>query len=172
MNFSIARTTRRLLASRHEVSCPWWTWQRLVRTLRERGHRGQRESGAFLLGHRDGVVARIERYVPYDDLDPNCLDSGIVHFDGRHYGKLWELCRREELAVVADVHTHPGGVQQSGSDQAHPMVAQAGHLALILPRFAMGRFGRDGIGMYRYLGARRWETVPPAARRDFFHIGL
>jgi proteasome lid subunit RPN8/RPN11 len=118
------------------------------------------------------VVARIERYVPYDDLDPNCLDSGIVHFDGRHYGKLWELCRREELAVVADVHTHPGGVQQSGSDQAHPMVAQAGHLALILPRFAMGRFGRDGIGMYRYLGARRWETVPPAARRDFFHIGL
>ena len=24
----------------------------------------------------------------------------------------------------------------------------------------------------RYLGNKRWNTVPPAARRDFLHIGL
>lgn len=172
MNFSIAGITRRLWAPRHELSCSSRTWRRLVQALRERGHYGRRESGAFLLGRRENARARIERFVPYDDIDPHSLDSGIVHFDGRHYGKLWDLCRREDLAVVADVHTHPGGVLQSGSDQAHPMIAQAGHLALIFPRFAMEPFGRDEIGMYRYLGARKWEDIPVAARRDFLHIGL
>lgn len=172
MNFSIVETTRRLWAPRHELSCSWWLWRDLVSTLRARGRFGRHESGAFLLGTRTGQTARITRFVPYDDLDPHSLDTGIVHFDGRHYGKLWDICRREELAVVADVHTHPCGVGQSPSDRAHPMIAQAGHLALILPRFAMERFKREAIGIYRYLGAGAWEAIPAAVRPAFFHIGI
>ena len=40
------------------------------------------------------------------------------------------------LTVVADVHVHPGDSGQSNSDRAYPMISQAGHIALILPRFA------------------------------------
>ncbi len=171
MNFYIRETICRLLAPQHELSCSWFLWRKLVRDLRARGLECRRESGAFLLGRRVYGRARVVAYVLYDDLDPNCLDAGIVRFDGRHFGKLWDICRQKNLAVVADVHTHPGGSQQSDSDRAHPMITRAGHIALILPRFA-ARFERTEIGVYRYQGAGHWHTVSPGDRRRFLFLAI
>lgn len=172
MNCCIAETMHRLFARRHELSCSWLLWQRLCRQLRERGRNRTRESGAFLLGRRDGDKARILDFVLYDDLDPSCLDTGIVRFDGHHFGELWARCKETGLAVVADVHVHPGGEGQSASDRAHPMIAVAGHVAMILPRFATPPLRRREIGMYRYLGGKRWSTVPVTKRRAFLSIGV
>jgi proteasome lid subunit RPN8/RPN11 len=93
-----------------------------------------------------------------------------VRFDGRYFGALWNLCKRRHLAVVADVHTHPGGARQSDSDQAHPMISKAGHIALILPRFAAAPVRRREIGIYCYEGAKQWRSVVDTGR--FFQIGL
>jgi hypothetical protein len=172
MNFFNLATMRRLFAPRHELSCSWLVWLRLRDKLRERGRRASRESGAFLLGRREGGRARVVDFILYDDLDPHCLDSGIVRFDGRYFSELWAICKARGLSVVADIHVHPGGAGQSDSDRDHPMISRAGHIALILPRFATGRQPRRDIGMYRYLGGKRWATVPAAERAQFFHIGL
>jgi hypothetical protein len=172
MNFFNLATIRRLFAPRHEMSCSFLLWLRLCEKLRERGRRCSRESGAFLLGRREDGRARVIDFVLYDDLDPHCLDSGIVRFDGRYFSELWAICKARGLSVVADIHVHPGGAGQSDSDCDHPMISRAGHIALILPRFATGRQPRRDIGMYRYLGGKRWATVPAAERSRFFHIGL
>ena len=172
MNFSIAEIIRRLFAPKHELSCSWFLWRRLLTCLRERGLNKSRESGAFLLGHHNGGRIRITDFILYDDLDPHCLDTGIVRFDGRYFGKLWELCKTRGLTVVADVHVHPGGSQQSESDRTHPMISSKGHLALILPHFAASPLSRHEIGIYRYQGSKRWQTITPAAQRAFLHIGL
>lgn len=173
MSFSIAATISRLLAPRHELSCSWFLWQRLTKRLRERGRGENRESGAFLLGlHDPGAPARIVDFILYDDLDPHSLDTGIIRFDGKHFGKLWSICRKRGFTVVADVHVHPGGSAQSASDKAHPMVTQAGHIALIVPHFARTPVLREDVGIYRYLGNQAWHTVPRTQRRTFFHIGL
>lgn len=172
MNFSIAAIVRRRFAPRHELSCSWWLWRRLRRALRQRGRGASRESGAFLLGRQEEGRRRIVDFVLYDNLDPQCLDTGIVRFDGRHFGALWALCKARGLSVVADVHVHPGGSAQSDSDREHPMISRAGHLALILPNFAASPQPRSGIGIYRYLGGKRWTTIPRDDRRAFFHIGF
>lgn len=172
MNFSIAGTMRRLFAPRHELSCSWFLWRRLLARLRDRGRNRSRESGAFLLGRRQDGRARIVDFVLYDDLDPHCLDSGIVRFDGRYFSELWAIGKTRGLTVVADIHVHPDGSGQSDSDRAHPMISRAGHVALILPRFAVAPQSRRDIGLYRYEGAKRWTIVPPGDRRAFFHIGL
>lgn len=173
MSFYIVQIINRLLAPRHELSCSWLLWIRLLRQLRQRGRNATRESGAFLLGVTPASgPSRIVDFVLYDDLDPNSLDTGIIRFDGKHFGKLWSLCRERGLTVVADVHVHPAGSGQSTSDRSHPMVSQAGHLALILPNFARSPIARDDIGIYRYLGGGRWLTVPRADRKHFLAIGL
>jgi proteasome lid subunit RPN8/RPN11 len=168
MSSSTVQTTPPRLP--RELYCPSGLWQGLIESLRDRGHGGKRESGAFLLGDRDDARARITDFVLYDDLDPHSLDRGIVHFDGRHYGALWEHCRRSGLSVVADVHTHPFGSMQSLSDRAHPMISAAGHIALILPNFAMDEMRLDEIGIYLYLGAKRWQTVPVRERARFLRL--
>ena len=172
MNFSIAQIIGRLWAPRHEISCSWFLWQRLCARLRERGRNATRESGAFLLGYRADGRARIVDFILYDDLDPDALDTGIVHFDGRYFGALWDICKRRGMSVVADVHVHPGGAGQSISDHSHPMISRAGHIAFILPNFARPPVPPKSVGIYRYLGDKRWYTVPAAARRVFLHIGL
>lgn len=172
MNFSIAETMSRLYAPQHRLSCSWWLWNRLVTGLRNRGMGSSRESGAFLLGKRRNGRARITSFVLYDDLDPHCLDTGIVRFDGRYFGALWDLCKQRGQAVVADIHVHPDGSYQSGSDRDNPMISRAGHIALILPRFAARPVERKELGIYLYEGGKQWQSIKPRERQTFFHIGL
>jgi hypothetical protein len=172
MNSFIAEITSRLFAPRHKLSCSWLLWRRLLAGLRQRGRHYSGESGAFLLGQQRGDRVRILQFVLYDDLDPQCLDTGIVRFDGRHFGKLWDRCKQLDLTVVADVHTHPGSSGQSDSDRANPMISRAGHVALIMPRFAAAPMRISEVGIYRYEGAKHWSPVPVEERREFIHIGL
>jgi hypothetical protein len=131
-----------------------------------------RESGAFLLGTRTDGRARIASFVLYDDLDPHCLDTGIVRFDGRHFGALWDLCKQRKQAVVADIHVHPDGSYQSGSDRDNPMISRAAHVALILPRFGTPPVDRTDLGIYVYEGGKQWQPITQHERKAFFHIGF
>ena len=153
MSFFSRATTSRGPQPRLAIDAP--LWESLLEKLRERGG-GVRESGAFLLGRGEGAEREVTKFVLYDDLDPDCLAEGYVHFDGRYYGQLWEICRREALSVVGDVHTHPGGSGQSESDRTHPMVSIAGHIALIVPNYARAPITAEDVGVYVYRGRHRW----------------
>ena len=155
MAFLIATLARRFFGSPPEILCSSRVWRAGVAELRRRAG-GRRESGAFLLGSKS-KVRRIEEFVFYDDIDPNALRSGIVEIDGRRLGDLWVHCRKTGRTVVADVHVHPGHFQQSDSDRANPIIAEVGHIAIILPHFAARKTGPKGIGVYEYLGSRQWE---------------
>ena len=113
---------------------------------------------------------RIEEFVFYDDIDPDALRTGIVEIDGRRLGDLWSHCRKTGRRVVADVHVHPGGFQQSSSDQANPIMAEVGHVAIILPHFAARAIHPGGIGIHEYLGSRRWRDRSHE-RPSPFHVG-
>jgi hypothetical protein len=71
------------------------------------------------------------------------------------------------LTVVADVHVHPGGCGQSSTDRHNPMIPEPGHLALILPDFAARARLPGGIGIYEYLGSRRWLNHSSEGTRFF-----
>lgn len=172
MTYSIREIIYRLVAPQHNLSCSWFLWNRLVKDLQHRGQNQSRESGAFLLGHKKEGRSRIIEYVLYDDLDPNSLDTGIVRFDGRYFSDLWAICEQRRLSVVADIHVHPGSSGQSRSDKEHPMISRAGHMALILPNFARSPLKRRNIGIFQYLGAKEWKTVPLKEKDAFFHVGL
>jgi proteasome lid subunit RPN8/RPN11 len=109
--------------------------------------------------------------VYYDDLDPHCLDSGVVVFDGAGFGPLWRLCRETGLEVVADVHTHPGAARQSDADRRHPMIATAGHFALIVPDFAARVPRSQELGLYEYAGAHQWRDHSGRAADRIFCTG-
>jgi proteasome lid subunit RPN8/RPN11 len=151
-----------------EVTCDHATWSAGVAELHRRTY-GRRESGAFLLGSK-GKKRRIEEFVFYDDIDPQALDTGIVEIDGRRLGALWAHCRKTGREVVADVHVHPGGFAQSASDKANPIIAEVGHVAIILPNFAARATLPGAIGVYEYLGARQWRDRSREAP-SLLHVG-
>lgn len=139
-------------------------YRHLTSELRRRG-RGHRESGAFLLASNDGPGNRIVDVAYYDDLDPDSL-TGAITFNAIGYSALADRCARDQLTVVADIHTHPrNSVDQSGTDQAHPMVAVAGHTALIMPRYGAGAPALRHLGVHVFHGAGRWTTTHGRATR-------
>jgi len=136
-------------------------WRRLIADLGVRG-RGVRESGAFLLGRRRGGRPVISHVVYFDDLEPGSLNSA-VHLTTRAYSSLWAYCSDHQVEVLADVHTHPGTmVCQSGIDQDNPLIAQSGHIAVIVPRFAAGNVTLDQVGVHEYRGDDGWLERPGA----------
>ncbi len=172
MTFSPRAIIRGLAAPEHRLSCPRQVWKRGLAEVARRGE-GQRESGAFLLGHRHGSRGRVVQFAFYDDFDPLCLDSGIIEFDGAGFGLLWELCRKTNLSVLADLHTHSdsGPARQSDLDRDNPMIALTGHVALIVPNFARD-FRMMDMGVYEYLGDHKWLDYSGVRGRRFFYTGI
>lgn len=135
-----------------------WRWRRLMAELARRGG-GERESGAFLLARTGRSPRRVARSVFFDDLDADAL-NGAVSIRGEAFARLWEICERRGMRVVADVHTHPGsGVGQSCVDAANPMIARPGHVGIIVPHYARrSRHPRD-IGFHVYQGDHTWTSA-------------
>jgi hypothetical protein len=140
-----------------KLKIPRLSWIRLVHTLRQRGQR-RRESGAFLLARKGDH--KLVDFVPYDDLDPHCLDKGYIDFDCKFHVPLLEMCHKRGLFVIAGTHTHPGrNTGQSKTDVANPMFSIKDYTELIIPRYghcSLVTFA--GIGVYRYEGSGRWFT--------------
>jgi len=169
MGFSLPTLVRTALGRPPKLVCASPVWHEGVDELGRRAA-GTRESGAFLLGRAKGKTCRIEQFLFYDDVDPNCFAHGIVEFDGGKFGIVWEQCRIRKMKVVADVHVHPGHFGQSSSDRRNPMVPEIGHLALIIPDFAVRKRLPGRIGIYEYLGARQWRDHSRKGTQ-IFHVG-
>ena len=72
--------------------------------------------------------------------------------------RVGSTCDAEQRVVIGDVHTHPGrAVRQRSIDAENPMLAQHGHLALIVPDFATRPIEPHEVGIHRYDG-RGWKT--------------
>jgi proteasome lid subunit RPN8/RPN11 len=170
MSFSIKAIIRAWLSPEHGLSCPTNYWRQIVAELERRGgHR--HEAGVFLLGIERNGRREVSGAIFYDELDPHAYDTGACVLHGDAFAKLWALCREKKLTVVADVHTHPGVALQSHSDKENPMVARAGHIAIIIPNFARWPVPADCLGIYQYRGEHIWNDLSPPRSRDFFYIG-
>lgn len=136
-------------------------YRSLMRELENRGA-GRRESGAFLLTAATRPPLRTGRVITgiayYDDVDPGSLTGGITMHDVG-FSRLNTIARETSRTVAADIHTHPSDyVRQSSIDEANPMLAFAGHIALIAPRYAQGTPPPRTLGAHRYLGRGKWKS--------------
>jgi hypothetical protein len=132
-------------------------WSELTSELHRRTE-DTHESGAFLLGKRDEDARQALTLVYYDELDPRAYASGVCVLHADAFSKLWDRCSAAGLAVVADAHVHPFGAGQSRSDRENPMIARAGHIAIILPWMSKPPVRRWTVGVYEYEGDHRWRS--------------
>lgn len=171
MTFSIRATIRAFAAPEHRLSCAAGLWQHTLIELHRRTER-RHESGAFLLGFERQGRREASAVVFYDELDPYAYASGVCILRADAFSKLWALCRARQLTVVADLHTHPGEAFQSNADRTNPMVAQPGHIAVIVPDFATPPVRYERLGIYEYRGEHRWIDRSRTHARSYVYTGF
>jgi proteasome lid subunit RPN8/RPN11 len=170
MSFSIKATIRAFVAPEHRVSCPRKLWEQVLAQLEQRGERVH-ESGAFLLGVRRKRRCEVRDFIFYDELDAGAYSSGICILTGSAFASLWARCRKTGLTVVADMHTHPGSAGQSDTDRRNPMIARSGHIAIIVPRYAVPPVDTRVLGIYEYRGDHEWTHHNEGNRGRFLYVG-
>lgn len=143
--------------SAHLLEISTQLWNGLIEHLRAQGA-GIRESGAFLLGRATETGKTVTAFLPYEELQADALQEDYVTLSAASFSRLWTVCREHNLTVIADVHTHRFGPQQSRSDKTNPMVALAGHVALIVPHFAQGSSQLEDLGVHVYRGSHQWTS--------------
>lgn len=132
-------------------------WGALMEDLKHRG-RGVHESGAFLLAPVGEAHPVVHSWLPYDVLDPESMRYAVIRLETDAFTRLWSYCASKQVKVVADIHTHPKGPEQSLSDRVHPMVALPGHLALIAPWFAQRSPRPVDVSLSVYQGGGAWVS--------------
>lgn len=141
------------------LEIPARLYEQLIHELAASG-RGVKESGAFLLGTNDGRIRKVSSYLMYETIAPvSSSEYDYVTLTAQEMAAAWDHCYRVSLEVVADVHTHPLEPAQSPSDRAHPMVSVAGHVALIVPHFAMRDPTPGDLGVHVFHGDSRWMSM-------------
>jgi hypothetical protein len=171
MIFSLKTTIRAFAAPEHRISCPRRLWNAILRELDRRGER-RHEAGVFLLGVEKVRRLEVRDVAFYDDLDPDAYKTGVCVLHGDAFAKLWAVCRERGLTVVADVHTHGAAAVQSHSDRTHPMVARAGHIAIIVPNMARRPIQHAALGIYEYCGQHEWTNRSGKNAKTYFYVGL
>lgn len=170
MSFFTRPSIRAFVARRSRVRLTPRQWDDLIAELGRRAG-GVREAGAFLLASTIGRSTSVARVVYFDDVDPACLTGGIS-MKSSAFSALWDICFTEELRVIADVHTHPDDyVDQSDIDKANPMIAAAGHVAVIVPDLAGHTIAAEECGVHIYSGAHRWEPHIGRSAARLLYIG-
>ena len=139
-----------------EIIIPRFKWLTLLCELKCKGE-DKRESGAFLLGKKGS--RKVCHYVCYDELYEDAFRSGCIVLERMAWVRLWDICLKNEMQVLADIHTHPlEWTGQSSSDMQNPMISQLGHIAMIAPCYAKYWWrGLRGIGIHEYKGNNTWQ---------------
>ena len=171
MTFSIKAIIRAFVAPNHRLRCKRSLWRAVLTELDRRGERCH-EAGAFLLGPETNGRREVTQVVFYDDLDPAAYSTGVCVLHAPAFSKLWATCREMKLTVVADIHTHPGRALQSGTDRMNPMVAQPGHIAIIVPDYAIAPVHAGALGIYEYRGQHVWFDRSPRVQWGFLYTGF
>ena len=71
----------------------------------------------------------------------------------------WFRLAREQRAVRAQVHTHPGAAFHSDTDDHWPLISQPGFISIVIPDFARGPVSLEGAWIGVLGGDGRWHHV-------------
>lgn len=79
--------------------------------------------------------------------------------DSEWISHFWLDLADQGLGVRVQVHTHPGEAFHSATDDAYPLIHEAGFLSLVIPGFAMGPVGFQEAYLTEIQPDGRWQQV-------------
>ena len=82
-----------------------------------------------------------------------------LSIDSSWINAFWNNLADRGLGVRVQVHTHPGEAFHSTTDDAYPLIHQAGFLSLVIPDFAMGSTGFDSAYLAEIQADGTWREI-------------
>lgn len=130
----------------------------------------KRHEGIVLwLGKRERPTARITHV--FEPLHRASID--FFHIPPQGMQQLMAYLEQHDVALLAQVHTHPAEAFHSQADDKWAMVRHLNALSLVLPYFAEGVTPRNFLSMaatFRLDELNRWVPVRAAELPDYLEV--
>lgn len=112
---------------------------------------GEEGCEAFVLwaGKRDGDVFNVLAMLVPRQTAHRTSSGLLVAVDGEELFRINVWLYENGMQLLAQLHAHPGEAYHSDTDDAYPIVTQAGGLSLVLPDFAVRPFAISDMAAYR-----------------------
>jgi proteasome lid subunit RPN8/RPN11 len=151
------------------LSCPAPLIDETLEALRDAGRRGKERVVLWLAPRRliEGPTIA-EVYVP---LQEACEDYFRIPPEGMT--ALMAHLRSRRLALLVQVHSHPGRAFHSRADDLWAVVRHEGGLSIVVPEFAAGISAANftaKAAVFRLSSEDRWLEVPPADIARFLQV--
>ena len=129
--------------------------------LKRVGTRGM-EGFAIWAGTREGSIFQVSQTVIPAQRGVRSASGVCVTIGPEELHRLNVWLYENKLAVVAQIHSHPGRAYHSETDDTFPIATAIGCLSLVIPDFATQPFSLARCAVYRLSPAGRWREVPAA----------
>lgn len=136
--------------------------------FRVRGELGC-EGVALWVGRAAGTVFHVSDIVIPAQSGINS-DEGlayVVETQALHRLNVW--LHKEDLRMIAQIHSHPGEAYHSETDDLFPIVTTAGGFSLVVPYFGRGLPSLSQCAAYR-LGDEGWRKMSHAEVGETFQV--
>ncbi len=87
-----------------------------------------------------------------------------LSIDDAWISRFWQHLSEQSLGVRVQVHTHPEEAFHSATDDAFPLLFDAGFLSLVIPNFAMGAADLRDAYLTEIQPDGTWNQVDIASR--------
>lgn len=151
------------------LSCPAPLIEETLEALRDAGRGGKERVVLWLAPRRlidEPTIAAV--YVPrqytaedYFRIPPEGMTALMAHL------------RSRRLALLAQVHSHPGRAFHSRADDLWAVVRHEGGLSIVVPRFAAGITAVNFMAkaaVFRLSREDHWREVAPADIPEFLQV--
>lgn len=142
------------LADIERIALPNTVLDQTRDVLRKFGAQGC-EGLVLWVGNVDGNDAVI-RGIVVPEQNPIREESGVGYFvEGPVLFRLAKYLEREQLRLIAQVHSHPSDAYHSETDDRYAIVTEDGGFSLVVPDFARAPMELHGCAIYR-LRSGQW----------------
>lgn len=128
------------------------------------------EAFAFWLGTATGNDFNVsEVFFPHQSsLHQDVGACVFVSGEELHY--LNRFMYQCELALIAQIHTHPDRAYHSETDDAFAIATAVGSFSIVIPRFAAVDFSIQNFAVYRLSASGVWDLLDVETSRRIFKL--
>jgi len=119
------------------------------------------EGLALWAGVQNGDLFRVSRTIIPEQQHVRNSDGVCVIIGAAELHRLNVTLYKEKLALLGQIHSHPGRAYHSDTDDRYAIATTVGCLSLVVPDFARAPFAISRCASYRLDGRGRWMELRP-----------
>ena len=151
------------------IQIPMQEVEKVYEHLRACGHRGV-EGVALCAGKQCDDIFQVKEIIIPEQRAFDHEEGLLYMVDGKELHRINVWLYRNNMTLMAQIHSHPKRAYHSETDDTYPIIAAVGGVSIVIPDFGFNPISVNEWAVYRLSPHGMWEEQNPKARKELMYI--